>query len=305
MIPVVKVAQLEKQLTFPVQLEAPYNFLHNYFDLPCSGGCIFSLLHCNIDDNKVHFAAMSSYDKAAQSENLWGVFVTEFEKLAVPMYHSMISVCYAIKQKNSKKIHSGLLEVKSGVLQISKFFYAKISHQFINKEVWLQYIQGFEAWGIDEDEGLTGAHILCTNAVDAFCQIKGESAVSHFVKENRDHMTGKMRKFLVSLEQSGLSQYILSIINSTDEDCKKCVELYNDIVHAMYVFRVGHKKRIVQYFDRSCPERMPMTAGGGVISEKNYGVVVEKQVDSIQLFEGRLNRRIEETKNSIIVNTSS
>jgi len=254
----VQVAQQEKHVDFPKQLVAPVTMLNHNFGLKCSGGCIYSLMLCNVEmvgaSPTLHFHATSAFPEIEPTEDGFTLLNHGMEQVALPMYQAMINTYEALEvsdqaykvqnavlfSRANEKVLAAMKEVREHAQKVLRFFYSHLNEVLVKKDYWMAYVQGFEAWGLNGDEGLTGAHSLCINAIDSFCGIDGKCPARTFVVENRDHMTAKMQNFLVGLERNNVRKYMANLAEQNETEI---VSEYGMIVNSLHIWRLAHVKK--------------------------------------------------------------
>merc|ERR1712045_141385 len=111
-----------------------------------------------------------------------------------------------------------------------------------------------------------------------------------------------MRMFLVCLEDANLADLLQHRSSYFSSGRSEFLQAYDTVIDDLRKFRMGHKKVVLPYLDLTAPERMPMTAGGGMVNTERYGDGVDDnwvQRDVAPYFQNRLEERQRETVNPL------
>lgn len=95
---------------------------------------------------------------------------------AVPIYHAIIHAIFHHHNSDHDLCLKDLKDLSERVQALFKGFSRAMHESQMVRSVWLQYVQGFHAWGterMDDNElktfdGLSGGHVLVIQALDAF-----------------------------------------------------------------------------------------------------------------------------------------
>lgn len=301
--PIVECAQIETKLVFPPSLWEPFTFLCD--DLGQSrSGTIYSMHLVNtIRDNSGNFRKTRFLFNDTRfpllhstEENFIRLFV-ELEEAASLIFHTMTRFLTAIENRSSGAAICEIQTLSQQADSMYKIFFHWLRDDHIKYQYWLPYVQGPSGWGIDGIDGLTGAHTLCIPAMDAFLGLRGTSSTWHFTLEHRHHMTKRMRGFLKSL-----SEFQLADVLSNHAFDHEIYVGYEYCVQKLRSYRKGHKFKVLPYFKVKADERLPMTAGGGLITKDKYGKTLDRETlnkEFIEFFKQRLSERVVETVSAV------
>lgn len=271
-------------------------------------GSIYSIYLCNaIYDDQGNFSGFRfhfNHDKLSDPAvretevNFMRLFL-EWEKAAGPLYEEMIKCLKAIDNHDDQAAAVAMKAITDHSTKVYKTFGYWLRDKFCKYKYWLRHVQGPAGWSIDEVDGLTGAHTLAIPAMDTFLQQRGDSPTWRFTLRHRSHMTARTRSFLDALSACRL----VDVLNQGSFSAPELYEEYNTNVSRLRGFRLTHKYCVMPYFGVKAPERQPMTAGGGLVVEKKYGVTIDndaKAEDEFAIFFlNRLDERRVETVSEV------
>ncbi|KAE8149661.1 hypothetical protein BDV25DRAFT_155887 [Aspergillus avenaceus] len=264
-IPVVKVAQLEKIVDFPPELDVPWPYLQRSFRVDAdSGNNTANVLH-NFDENgeRVFKINVGLNELITSSEDAFFRLFYDLEVLAMPIYYDMIRAVVCFEENDTVSCLTHLQNITFRVRTLLKVFYDGLTASRVSKEVWLSYVQGFQGWGVGrmingeyvKFDGLSGNHVLIFQALDAFLGIG-----RYLSDENMDrYIPGRQRDLCVALKKHSFRGKLKGPM-----DCQ-IEEEFKKIVNHMKLFRSAHRTRVMPYLEQPAPERLTMTAGKSVL----------------------------------------
>ncbi|KAJ5881206.1 uncharacterized protein N7473_012259 [Penicillium subrubescens] len=206
-IPVVKVAQLDKIINFPTELDLPWGFIRQRYGITSLGGNLISNFHCNMDHarGKVAYAINESMPEPIPSAEYYFTYAfTEPERKALPVYYHLVQSigCYEMGQKQACIEH--LQGVSVHLKSVFQIYYEYIVESKDPRHVFTAYIQGFHGWAAGElinDEyveydGSSGAHLVLFNALDYFLGLEPFFHEQDFIK----YFSYSQRRFMASIK---------------------------------------------------------------------------------------------------------
>ncbi|KAL9581044.1 MAG: hypothetical protein Q9212_004133 [Teloschistes hypoglaucus] len=268
-IPVVKIAQREKVVDFPPELEAPWPYLQRNFGVTAeSGNNTANVLH-NFDESgeRIYKINIGLSDLVQNSEETFFRMFYDFEVLAFPIYLEMVRAIMSFQQGDKAKTVRHLEAITFRLRHLLRIFYDNLTESRIAHSVWLSYVQGFQGWGVGKFingefvkyDGLSGNHVLFFQALDAFLGLD-----RYLTDENMDrYIPARQREFCLGMKKYGFRDQLKG---PEDKGIEKEIK---KIVNHMKMFRAAHRTRVMPYLEQPAPERMTMTAGKSVLEGPN------------------------------------
>jgi hypothetical protein len=194
-IPVVKVAQHEKVVDFPPELDVAWPYLQRNFGVTAeSGNNTANVLHnFNERGERVYKINVGMSDLIRSSEEVFFRMFYNLEILvsldaveisllllimfkAFPVYYEMVRAIISFEDNDKVSCVKHLENITFRVRDLLLVFYENLTESRVSKSVWLSYVQGFQGWGVGrminghyvKYDGLSGNHVLCFQALDAF-----------------------------------------------------------------------------------------------------------------------------------------
>ncbi|RFU27639.1 hypothetical protein B7463_g8719, partial [Scytalidium lignicola] len=288
-IPVVQLAQAEKVIDIPSELEVPWAHLQRRFGVTSQGGNVLSNFLCNFNANsQIVYPINTGMPEIIRSaEYGFAHIFLAVEAQALPMYYLVVKSFH----QHSVRDRSGLLEslgqINIIVQRSLKIYYDTMVDMKISKTVWMRYVQGFQAWSAGtinattgeytQYDGLSGNQLLFFNIIDAFLGLD-----SYLTEENMlRYMPETQRRFINSVREHSFREKGEKVVDGEVED------MLQNILKQIRVFRTAHRVRVKPYLGAPAPERLFMTAGKGVLGETNAALT---NLDKI------LEKRLHETR---------
>ncbi|KAM3485315.1 hypothetical protein MY8738_001322 [Beauveria namnaoensis] len=268
-IPIVKVAQAETVVDFPVQLDSAWAPLQRHFGCAAESGNNTAnvLYNFNLDGNRVFKINIGQSDEIESSEEAFFRMFYDIEKLARTVYIDMVDAIVAFEQKRKADSLRHLQKLKPQLDEIYQIFYDGLVDAKVSRKVWLSYCQGFQGWGVGrfvdgrhvKYDGLSGNHVLIFQAIDAFFGME-----RYLIDENMiRYIPVRQREFTSVLRRHSIRA---QIEKGQDEEIR--AEL-SKLVHITRVFRAAHRMRVMPYLRQPAPERLIMTAGKSVLENQD------------------------------------
>ncbi|KAM3069617.1 hypothetical protein ACMFMF_008830 [Clarireedia jacksonii] len=180
-IPVVRVAQLEKIVEFPPELDVPWAYLQRNFGVDADAGNNTSnvLLNFNTRGERIYRINVGMSDVIRTSEEVFFQMFYDLEVVAFPIYYEMVRAVMTFEENNKAACLQHLQNINLRLRDLFRVFYDNLTKNKVSHSVWLSYVQGFQAWGVGKIvdgtyvryDGLSGNHVLFFQALDAFLGI--------------------------------------------------------------------------------------------------------------------------------------
>ncbi|KAJ5370770.1 uncharacterized protein N7496_006862 [Penicillium cataractarum] len=206
-VPVVKVAQRDKIIQFPPELDLPWGFIRRRYGITSQGGNVMSNLQCNIDNatRRVAYAINGSMPEPIPSAEYYLIYsFTEPERKALPVYYHLVQSirCYEKGQRQACLAH--LQGISIHLKSVFRIYYENVVESKIPRHVFTAYIQGFHGWAAGEfieDEyveydGTSGAHLVLFNVLDYFLGLEPFFDEQDFMR----YFSHSQRRFMASVK---------------------------------------------------------------------------------------------------------
>ncbi|KAI0123701.1 hypothetical protein BJ170DRAFT_598904 [Xylariales sp. AK1849] len=291
--PVVRIAQNEKQIFFPFELDMPWSYLQQRFDITSPSGNIMSNVVCNFDSHGrlAYLVNEGMPEIVVKTELAWCRLFYDSESMGTPVYCAIIQAIISFEQGDKA---SSLAYIETALNYLRKLLqnlYEKMNDPHVARSVWVRHVSGIHSWGatVKSDKssieygGLSGSQILTFLAVDAFLGLAPYQSDG----EMKMHISKNMREVCATIRKHSFR----GKLSERPEDAA-ISEALDRITKQMRTFRVVHKARAVRYLSAPAPERVPMTAALSVLKcseEKTPGKDLYEPVNTI------LTKRLNET----------
>ncbi|KAK4120434.1 hypothetical protein N657DRAFT_683543 [Parathielavia appendiculata] len=288
-IPAVKVAQLERTVSFPAQLTAPWASLQAHFGLTSDAGNMTANLVLNFcsssgpghEEEKYVYRINTGLppeegkrNAAPKSEEAFARVAREMERLAVPVYGDVVRAIVAFAQGDGAACLAHVRAVAAQLRPALGSYYERVHDGTIARAVWLSRVQGFYAWGLRSSQGcekdagsgdgechetvdgLSGNQVLLFQVLDAFLGLEPylprEVLERNVPRLQREFCAAVGRHaFRHRLGKEGVEGRIRDELAET--------------VKRLRLFRSAHRSRAKVYLTVPAPERLPMTAGKSLL----------------------------------------
>ncbi|KAF8148758.1 hypothetical protein K438DRAFT_1779537 [Mycena galopus ATCC 62051] len=279
--PVVREAQIETSLSFPLELDEPWFLLQRYFGFTSPGGSLSSLLYFNtrgVDTNfKPFYSSVHGMPQVHQKTANWDArLFLETEHRAsrlltplqpgltadqsLPMYRLIaetISACGSSAGDCPLDALTSLKEANVVFQNTYRFFFENMNDANISHALWLAYLQGYTGWT------LPGADSVVISGVS------GGILPAPPATEEALHLPVAQRDWLCSLREFDIRAKVRSAIercadapdSAVAEFWKEMQDELEKMVQKLRLWRMGHMTRMVPYEAVHRPERVFMTAG--------------------------------------------
>ncbi|KAK2746483.1 hypothetical protein FQN57_003109 [Myotisia sp. PD_48] len=265
-IPVVKVAQYEKIVDFPPELDVPWPYLQRKFGVAAdSGNNTANVLHnFNEKGERVYKINVGRSDLIRSSEEVFFRMFYDVEVMAFPIYYEMIRATIAFDMDDKISCLKHLETVTFKLRDLLLIFYDNLTESRISKSVWISYVQSFQGWGVGrmvdgefvKYDGLSGNHVLFFQAIDAFL------GMDRYLKdEDMDrYIPVNQRELCIGLKKHSFRNKLTEEVGDV-----KIQDEFRKIANHLKVFRAAHRTRVMPYLKQPAPERLTMTAGKSVL----------------------------------------
>ncbi|ATY62009.1 hypothetical protein A9K55_007092 [Cordyceps militaris] len=282
--PVVRVAQNEKQLAFPPELDLAWSYIQKHLDITSPSGNIMANIIYNFDaQGKLTYRVNEGLsEEVQQTELAWCKIFSDSESLATPMYCSIIRAMMSYEQGDKKAALAYTEAVFQQARKVILHLYDNMNESNVSRALWVRHVSGIHSWGLTAETehgpveygGLSGSQTLIFLSMDAFIGIPSY----HSDEEIRMHISKNMRSVFALMKKHCFRPQL----NKSDaaEDLA-IVQVMDRIVKQMRTFRGVHKVRAVRFLSAPAPERVPMTAALSVLEEE------DKNDDKIDKKEGK------------------
>ncbi|ESZ96147.1 hypothetical protein SBOR_3477 [Sclerotinia borealis F-4128] len=290
-IPVVKVAQLEKIVEFPSELDAPWPYLQRNFGVDADAGNNTSnvLLNFNTRGERIYRINVGMSDLIKSSEEVFFQMFYDLEVVAFPIYHSMVLSILTYTSSSPATCLPHLRTINARVRDLFLVFYENLTKSRVSHSVWLSYIQGFQGWGVGKMvdgeyvkyDGLSGNHVLFFQALDAFLGMDRYLTDENMMR----YIPRRQRELCLALKKH-------SFVKGARENGQTVIEEeFGKMINQLKVFRAAHRARVMSYLQEPAPERLVMTAGKSVL--ENSGTKCLE--DALKPLDDMLATRLKET----------
>ncbi|KAJ3493701.1 hypothetical protein NLG97_g4565 [Lecanicillium saksenae] len=269
--PVVRVAQNEKQLAFPSELDLAWSFIQRHLDITSPSGNIMANIICNFNSHGslTYLVNEGMSDAVLRTELAWCKLFTDSETLAAPMYCCIIRAMISYEQGDKRSALSYTEAIFEHVRKLVLYLYNNMNDPNISRAIWVRHVSGIHSWGLTSDSehgpveygGLSGSQTLIFLAIDAFLGIVSY----HSEEEIRMHISKNMREVFAAMKKYCFRSELSKGGSAEDQAIMKVMDR---IVKQMRTFRGVHKVRAVRFLSAPAPERVPMTAALSVLDEQ-------------------------------------
>ncbi|KAJ5457278.1 hypothetical protein N7530_012552 [Penicillium desertorum] len=268
-IPVVRVAQAETVVDFPVELDSAWASLQRHFGCAAESGNNTANVLYNFtpDGNRMFKINIGQSDEIVSSEEAFFRMFYDIEDLARIVYIDMVDAIVAFEENRKADSLRCLQQLKPKLDKIYQLFYDGLVDAKISRKVWLSYCQGFQGWGVGrvidgrhvKYDGLSGNHALIFQAIDAFFGME-----RYLIDENMvRYIPVRQREFTSVLRRHSIRAQIKK------GECEEIQAEISKLVQAMRVFRAAHRTRVIPYLEQPAPERLIMTAGKSILENED------------------------------------
>ncbi|KAJ4393035.1 hypothetical protein N0V93_002241 [Gnomoniopsis smithogilvyi] len=273
-LPVVSVAQLEQELELPVELDEPWEFLQRRFGCASKSGNVTSNVVHNFDVNgRYVYKVNEGFPDVVPSEEAFMRIMREVEAHALPLYHHVVLAIIAFSQRNAAACALHMSHITRDLEPLLSQYYSRMHNKSIARAFWLSYVQGIHAWGLtyvdaasDSEErikynGLSGNQLLAFQLLDAFLGIE-----PYLSKTDRERTMPLRQRRLCQAIETHCFRYRLHELGNGDSEAEKAIQIeFSEIVKRLRMFRAAHRRRGHAYLLQPAAERLPMTAGKGLL----------------------------------------
>ncbi|KAA8627102.1 hypothetical protein TUN199_03420 [Pyrenophora tritici-repentis] len=292
-IPVVKVAQLEKEIKLPIELVEPWQSLQRHFGCPSDAGNVTCNQLLNFDKAGTHIHKINTgmAPQVLSGEVAFSQIFYDMERLSLPVYHDMVYAIIAMNQGDTAACAGHVASITSQMQGVIGPYMINMHDKIIAQSIWMSKIQGFFAWNAGKQntetdewekyDGLSGNQMLLFQAMDAFLGIEqylSDRELELSVPRRQRELCHALRRhsFRGSLYKMEDDGYVAEILRSFDM-----------ILKQLRLFRAAHRTRSKVYLSQPAPERLPMTAGMSLLKPS-----IDESIEFLDVF---MVRRLGET----------
>ncbi|KAL2130880.1 hypothetical protein VTI74DRAFT_5834 [Chaetomium olivicolor] len=268
-IPVVRLAQLEKTVSLPLELVLPWAYQQRHFGLASESGNNTSNLVLNFDPSGTYTLKINPGlpKRITTSEEAFARIFHDVETLGLPIYHAVINAMLSYARKDLQSCLAHTRRITAHLRPLLNAYYDRVHDSRIARSAWLSHVQGFYAWGAGHEseddtgewvkfDGLSGNQVLLFQALDAFLGIE-----PYLSEENRRrNVPRRQREFASAVERHSFRHSLGR--EGVEGEIRGEI---GEIVRRLRVFRSAHRTRAKAYLLQPAPERLPMTAGKSLL----------------------------------------
>ncbi|KAG0577614.1 hypothetical protein KC19_5G167900 [Ceratodon purpureus] len=294
-IPVVRVAQFERQVDLPAELVEPWERMQRHFGCTSQAGNQMSNHVLNFDPNgrRIYKINEGLDEVVLKSEEAFARIFHEVEVLGLPMYHDMVDAITAFARDDKATCAQHVSRIAQKLSPLLHAYYDRLHNKTIAHSAWLSNVQGFYAWGAGHPgkdgepwvqyDGLSGNQALLFMALDAFLGIEPYLAT----RDAERNIPRRQRALCRSLEKHSFRARIhVNSEGTSDVDCRIQAD-FEQILKSLRTFRSAHRGRAKVYLSVPAPERQPMTAGKSLLKDNTK--------DSLAFLDEFMVRRLKQT----------
>ncbi|KAK5625403.1 hypothetical protein RRF57_001119 [Xylaria bambusicola] len=265
-LPVVKVAQLEKELDFPPELSIPWSYLQRYFGCHSDGGNHTSNVLNNFNPRSERiFRFNNSLSPTIQaSEEGFFRLLYEVDVMSFDIFHDIVLAITSYKDGKTTASLDAMRSVNAGLRGLFVHFNQKMREENVSRKVWVNYVQSMHAWGlgrmIDGEwvrfDGVSGNQILVFQALDALLGME----TYHPDADLKRYMPAAQRSFCKSIKDNSPRTHL----EGTKDQALKAE--FETLVAQLKRYRAAHRSRAMPYLKQPAPERYHMTTKASVLT---------------------------------------
>jgi hypothetical protein len=219
-IPIVKIAQQERIVNFPPELDIVWEFLQLRYGISSPGGNITSNYYCNYDRNgNLVYSFNARMPREIQSteyhfgrmfpamESLVGHILSQCQRRlminfkGLPVYYHMVMAIIAFERGQKKETAKHLQLIFVHLQKVLKVFFETLVDSKVSRKYWMRYVQGIQGWAsgriVDgkfiQYDGLSGNQLLLLHCVDAFVGLEPYLSI-----ENTSRYIPRLQRELVA-----------------------------------------------------------------------------------------------------------
>ncbi|CAN8102082.1 unnamed protein product [Discula destructiva] len=283
-IPIVAVAQRERELDLPLELVEPWGPLQRHFRCESQSGNMTSNIYHNFDaQGRYMFKFNAALPHVLPSEENFMRIMVAIEATALPLYHHVILAIIAFEARDTASCAAHMAHIQKTVELVLSKFYNRLHDKSISKVYWLSYVQGIHAWSLDgpnpssspdsaKHDGLSGNQLLALQVLDGFLGLEPYLST----KDREQVMPLRQRLFCQAIERYSFRHRLGELGDGASEDERAVETSFSIIIRRLRLFRAAHRNRAHGYLSQQAPERIPMTAGNGLLEatmDESFSVV--------------------------------
>ncbi|KAI1128158.1 hypothetical protein F5Y10DRAFT_277653 [Nemania abortiva] len=265
-MPVVKVAQLEKEVDLPPELSVPWPYLQRYYGIFSDSGSHTSnvLMNFNPKGERM-FSFSNSLSPTIQSaEEGFFRLLYDVDVMSFDILYDLVVAITSFKDANRQSCLGALQTINLNLRGLFTLFHRRMTEKNISRTVWLNFVQGFHAWSAGrmvngefiQFDGVSGNQILVFQALDALLGME----TYHSSDALKRHMSATQRGFCEAVRYHSFR----SELKGTEDQAM--IAEFEALVTQLKRYRALHRGRVMPYLNNPAPERYYMTAGASVLS---------------------------------------
>lgn len=242
MVPVVRVAQLEREVTLPTELVVPWQALQQHFGCSSDSGNNTSnmVLNFDLDSSHIYKANTGMPAQIETAEENFARIFHETEVRGLPVYHDMVMASLSWARNDKAACANYVSRINSNMRHVLNSYFNTMHNSKIMKSVWLSHVQGFFGWGVGfqnkrgewiKFDGLSGNQSPLFQALDAFLGL--EPYLSE--RDQERNVPARQRKLRKVLEKHSFRRQ-LSAASTRDEYETR---IWQDMDHLVKQLRVS------------------------------------------------------------------
>ncbi|KAG9190273.1 hypothetical protein G6011_08361 [Alternaria panax] len=271
-IPIVKVAQREREVDLPIELVEPWISMQRHFGCASDAGNNTSNVVLNFDrkGTYINIINMGMAPQVTSREETFFRIFDDLEVFGVPVYYDMAQSIITFARCDNAACAIHVASIASQMRLVLGIYMDNLHDKMIAHSVWLSKIQGFQAWGIghydakkdkwETFDGLSGNQVLLYQVLDAFLGIEQYLAP----RDMERNLPMKQRELCYALRKHSFRRS-LSEKDRQDRNVAELMRSFEEILKRLRLFRAAHRTRSRAYLSQAAPERMPMTAGKSLL----------------------------------------
>lgn len=229
----------------------------------------------------------------------------------------------AFSQRNATACALHMSHITKHLEPLLSQYYSRMHNKSIARAFWLSYVQGIHAWGLTyidaasesgertKYDGLSGNQLLAFQVLDAFLGIE-----PYLSKRDQERAMPVRQRIFCQAVEKHCFRYRLDELGNGSSEAEKAIETeFSEIIkrlrvcslvrtlitylqhsitrwliahYAFQMFRAAHRRRGHAYLLQPAEERLPMTAGKGLLRP----TMDESMVVLDQFMLGRLTKTV-------------
>jgi CRP-like cAMP-binding protein len=248
----------------------------------------------NGDINAANLEVSFPYLLAPIEREARALFMTivEMEARGAQALRTIVALVSAAARESTLEATWLLDRLRDDIHQISHVFSTGIRRQTLAPENFMTLIQPTHVWGLDLGTGLldgaSGSQAPIVQALDAALGVKCESDTGKAILRGRRYMLPAHQRFLDALDRAGA--LVRDLVHNAGDP--QLLELYNECVKGVELWRTTHQKRGALYLKEPPASAKYASVGGTVALDS----------DRVSAFVNAMEQRLQETSDARFAN---